>query len=94
MSNSISGSVVDATGAALANAKVWLTPVVSSIGPRQFTVTDSLGNFTFSNLGQAQYQIIVTSSGVLFSHPKIVTIVSSNVSGLFFAAVALNAPNQ
>jgi hypothetical protein len=95
MSITVQGNIVGTTGAALQNAKVTLRPVASSLAPRQFTFSDAQGNYSLTISTQGYYQIIATSDGVIFPHPRIVKAdTTNNISNLNFAAVALTAANS
>jgi Carboxypeptidase regulatory-like domain len=56
----ISGTVVDATGAAVAEARVELT---GSDRPAQETVADATGQFFFANVAPGPFQLAVTAQG-------------------------------
>jgi hypothetical protein len=58
---SISGSVVDPTGAVVAKAKVEIHNPVT--GFDRFTTTDALGKFTFTNIPFNNYHMNVTAEG-------------------------------
>ena len=58
--STLSGVVVDQTGAAIAGARVDLN--VGGV-KKQSTITDKFGNFRFTHLIAASYQILVTNEG-------------------------------
>jgi hypothetical protein len=61
VSGEITGSVTDPTGAAIANAQVVATHVVT--GVTTTAITNSSGLYTFSELPSGTYDVTVTSSG-------------------------------
>jgi hypothetical protein len=60
-SGSINGSVLDPSGAVVANAKVEIHQAVS--GYDRTTTTDSKGNFSFANVPFNPYHMTVTAAG-------------------------------
>jgi Carboxypeptidase regulatory-like domain/TonB-dependent Receptor Plug Domain len=60
-SGSINGSVVDPTGAVVANAKVEIRNPVSGLD--RSTTTDSSGKFAFTNIPFNPYHLVVTAEG-------------------------------
>ncbi|HLM83437.1 MAG TPA: TonB-dependent receptor [Terriglobales bacterium] len=60
-SGSISGSILDPSGAVVANAKVEIHQAVS--GYDRTTTTDSKGNFNFTNVPFNPYHMTVTAEG-------------------------------
>ena len=60
-SGSINGSVLDPSGAVVANAKVEIHQAVS--GYERTTTTDSKGNFSFANVPFNPYHMTVTAAG-------------------------------
>jgi Carboxypeptidase regulatory-like domain len=58
----ISGTVVDKTGAAVAGARVKLTPGES---PAQETLSDSDGQFFFTNVVPGPFQLSITAQGFM-----------------------------
>lgn len=77
--SSVSGVVLDSSGAAVSDASVLL------LSAQQVTVgvakTDSQGRFTFSNVPSGQYLLVVTSRGFA-GHQQAVTIGSPAVDNL------------
>jgi len=61
-STSVSGTVVDPTGAVVAHATVEMRNPVS--GFLQSTVTDGVGKFTFSNVPFNPYHLTVAGEGL------------------------------
>src|SRR5580700_5250566 len=60
-SGSISGTVLDPTGAVVANAGVEIHQAIS--GYDRTTTTDSKGNFSFTNVPFNPYHMTVTAAG-------------------------------
>src|SRR5579862_4199408 len=60
-SGSLNGTVLDPSGAVVANAKVQIQQPVS--GYDRTTTTDSKGNFSFSNVPLNPYHMTVTAAG-------------------------------
>mgnify|MGYP001305470941 CR=1 FL=1 len=58
--NSLTGTVTDPSGAAVAGAFVT---AVNSQGVKYRTVTDDLGKFSFKDLPKGSFQIVVTANG-------------------------------
>ena len=61
LSGSISGTVVDGTGAVVAGARVRLTREEQS--PNQEVLTDDDGQFSFASVAPGPFQLIITSAG-------------------------------
>jgi hypothetical protein len=91
LSGSISGTVVDQSGAVVAGARVRITEKDSSV--TQETQSDAAGQFAFSKIDPGPFQLTImspgfatqTSSGILHSQesyivPQIALAVASNAS--------------
>jgi len=61
LSGSISGTVVDQSGAVVAGAQVRLTGEDRS--PKQEVLTDDDGQFSFANIAPGSFQLTITSEG-------------------------------
>ena len=62
-SGSLEGTVLDSSGAVVANAKVEIRNPVS--GYDRSTTTDSAGKFTFTNIPFNRYRLTVTATGFM-----------------------------
>jgi hypothetical protein len=60
LSGSISGTVVDQTGAVVVGARVTLTPDQS---PNQDVLSDDKGQFSFTDILPGRFQLTITSAG-------------------------------
>lgn len=62
-SGSISGTVVDQSGAVIARARVTLTRTGEDQSLKQEVVSDGDGQFTFANIAPGPFQLTITSGG-------------------------------
>ena len=63
LSGTISGTVVDQTGAIVAGAKVRLTRAAENQSSQQEALSDGNGQFAFANVAPGPFQLTITSEG-------------------------------
>jgi hypothetical protein len=86
-SGSLSGTVVDASGAVVAEARVTLR----GIRPKQFQITDKNGVFSFASLPSGRYSVAIQKEGFKPAHVQGIEIVSGKISAI---RIGLLTPKQ
>jgi len=87
--STVSGTITDASGKAVPNAKVSVKNAVR--GQTTETQTDSWGHYAVPNLAAGDYEVTATAEGIGVNCAK-VTLVASERQTLNFSLVAGNAP--